>query len=301
MRSLKAAIADSSLHANMLSEYHSLQTLYDFFGNAQSDMGAVRPLIYLENWFALVMEEYESVSLRHLLSQWGTRSYRNDAIKTLQDAAKKAGRWLHSYHYEFRDCSAVEPAGQIMGMVQSYVSKMKSVTRGRIDVDLINHMFADKMSLIAMKKLPVSQTHGDMTCDNILYSKEGQVCAIDVKGKMDVTYSDLGLILIHPETFKLQIFTLGFYLPQRILKIYQQAILEGYFGKPLEDPLLNICCGLMLLDKWVRYEDNASRHRGAKRLFSKLVSPLTKHYFQTRIQKYLDETKWIVAPAPAYN
>jgi hypothetical protein len=300
MRSLTAAISDSSLHVNMQNEYRTLKTIYDFFGGVHSDIGAVRPLMYLENWSALVMEEYQSISLRRLLTQWGTRLYREESIKTLQDAAKKTGRWLHLFHHEFRDCSYAEPAEQIMGTVQSYVGSLESITRGQIDIDSIHSMFADKMSLIETSRLPVSQTHGDMTCDNILYSKERQLCAIDVKGKVGPTYADLGLILIHPETFKLQIFTLGLYFDQRILKAYRKAILEGYFGNDFEDELLlSLYCALMLLDKWVRYEDNASRHRGVKGFFSKLVSPLSKFYFQSRIKKYLDETKHIIISAQA--
>jgi hypothetical protein len=288
MRSLSEAILDRELHVKMQDEFRSLQAIHNFFDDVQADLGAVRPLLYLERWSALVMEEYQSVSLRYLLTQCGILFPRKESMLKMQDAAQKTGHWLRLFHHEFQPCSYVEPEEQIMTAVQSYTRQLENISRGRINADSIKNIFADKMPLIKTIGLAVSQTHGDMSCDNILYSKDRRLCAIDVKGKFAPAYSDLGLILIHPETFKIQVLTFGLFYRERLLKAYRKAILEGYFGSAFEDKLLiNLYCSLMLLDKWVRYEDNASRYRGLKWLLSRLLSPIPKLYFMTRINRYL--------------
>ena len=291
MRSLTEAILDSGLHVNMRNEYHSLEAIHKVIGTDHDHLGAIRPLAYLENWYALVMEEYPSVSLRELLMRWGVVMGREGSMKTLRDAARKAGRWMHSFHNEFPAGSDTEPTREIMDSLNRYATQLENSSRGAIKAEWLREIFAAKMPLIAAFRLPVSQTHGDMTCDNVLYSRDHKLCTIDVKGRIGPIYSDLALLLIHPETFKLQVFTLGGFFRKSVLRSYRKAIIDGYFGNVFQDTLLiNLYCALMLVDKWARYEDNASRYRGIKRIVARLMFPLSRHYFKNRINTYLNAT-----------
>jgi hypothetical protein len=281
MHSIAEAISATELHSKMEKEYLLLDVIYKFFGSRSGGLNAVRPLLYIDRWHALVMEEYQSASLRQLFQ-------RGKGVTRLADAAKKTGRWLYLYHHKMHTASFVQPEDDIMNAVKGFTGVLDTISRGRIDTRSILVSFEEALHHIEDVKVPVSQTHGDMTCDNVLYSADGKVCAIDVKGNIGPAYTDLGLILIHPETFFPQVFTLGFFFNNNLLRDYRKAILEGYFGTNLNEQLiLNLYCALMLLDKWVRYEDNATRYRGMKKLISRLLSPIPKHYYRNRINTYL--------------
>jgi hypothetical protein len=288
MTTISQTVVAADIHLNMPQEFQLLDEIFKYFTENHGDFGAVRPLAYLERWHALVMEEYQSVPLRRLIMQWQILTYQNDAMVNLLDAVKKAGRWLYLFHHKTHTISFVDPETEVMEKVLIYTGQLDKIGRGAIDTQSIRNGFMDILHRTGTAQLAVSQTHGDMTCDNILYSADGKVCAIDVKGNAAPVFSDLGLFLIHPETFLPQVFTLGFFFSNTLLRRYRKAVLEGYFGNAVNDwSLLNAYCSLMLLDKWVRYEDNATRYRGLKWLISRLISPIPKYYYMTRIHKYL--------------
>ena len=287
MDSIAQAIATTDSHNNLEKEYLLLDVIYKFFYKGYGGLSAIRPLVYIDRWRALVMEECQSTSLRQLLKQGQLLGNRGKVVNRLTDAAKKTGRWLYLYHCKMHTASFVHPEYEILNIVQGYLRGLDRISQGRIDTQSILDIFEDALCQIRDAKVPVSQTHGDMTCDNVLYTADEKVCAIDVKGKVGHVYSDLGLILIHPETFFPQVFTLGFFFHNSFLRSYRKAILEGYFGNTLEDRVtLNLYCALMLLDKWARYEDNATRYRGMKKLISRLLSPIPRVYYRNRIATY---------------
>lgn len=156
MRSLNQAAFKQDLHTKIPAEYNDLESLYKFFGNRNGSLGAVRPLIYLEKYFAIVIE------------------------KPLQPIAIE---------------------------VQELIDRLRVASQQQ---NLVNSMQAEvtqKISSVQSRKISYSNIHGDMTCDNVLYSRENKVCIIDVKTKQAPIYSDIGLIMIHPDTFLLQKFS----------------------------------------------------------------------------------------------
>src|SRR5215211_9253621 len=66
MDSLSQAIA-TDLHANVPIEYRSLQFVYDRLAGKDEDLSVIRPLDYIEQYHAIVMEEYPSHPLRKIL------------------------------------------------------------------------------------------------------------------------------------------------------------------------------------------------------------------------------------------
>jgi hypothetical protein len=289
MQTLTQAISEATLHTNTQTEYFSLVKVFDFFSNIQENLSAVRPLIYLDRWHAFAMEEFRGVSLHYLIMRCQKLLVRKESVDALLDAARKTGRWLYLFHHQLHICTYQAPEVQIIGDVRHYAKLLEKASHEKISSQVIEDLFKEKLSLIKTLKLPVSYTHGDLSCNNILYSTDKQICAIDIQGKIASIYSDLCLIMVHPETFKVQVFTFGLFFQEHILRDYRRAILDGYFGDNIEDCLfLNIYCALMILDKWVRYEDNATRYRGVKQFIAKLISPVPKFYFKSRIKRYLD-------------
>jgi hypothetical protein len=115
---------------------------------------------------------------------------------------------------------------------------------------------------------------------------------IDIKTRPAPIYSDLGLILTHPETFKPQIFSGGTYLSESILKEYRAAIVAGYFeNEPQDELLVQIYSAIKVLDKWTMYEELMSRYKGMKYLLSLPVGPFVTNYFAGVWRKHLDSMK----------
>ncbi len=290
-QSLTQAINETALHTNSKTEYQSLTNVFDFFTNSHEGLAVVRPLIYLDRWHAIVMEEFQGASLYNLLINCQSLQDRKEAIKRLLDAGKKTGRWLFLFHNSLNTPTHQKFHSHITSEVNRYTKLLETASKGSIPSKNLQNLFSIKLSQINTSGSLFSLTHGDMSCNNVLYSANGEVCIIDIQGKPSPVFSDLGLILIHPDTLKIQVFTLGLFFPKSLLSAYRGAVLDGYFGNEVENgPLVNIYCSLMVLDKWARYEDNTTRHHGAKKLMAMLIAPFIRFYFRKRLENYLQSS-----------
>ena len=278
----------ADLHANIPNEYRSLAFVYEALENPSDDFAVIRPLTYLERYHAIVMEEYPSRTLRQVLVQ--RRSSPNGTGRSeLLDAATKTGKWLHYFHHQVH--APVETpytTYDILQVVDNYATRLHRDSRGRVDARSILDSFSRKLEAVQIESLLFSQSHADMTCDNVLYSYDRKVCIIDIKTRPAAIYSDLGLILTHPETFKQQIFSRGAYLPESILREYRLAILAGYFGdQEVDEFFVQLYSAIKVLDKWAMYEELMSRYTGIKHLLAYPIGPFVTSYFQTVLQKHL--------------
>jgi len=133
-----------------------------------------------------------------------------------------------------------------------------------------------------------SQSHLDMTTNNVLYSEEGKLCIIDMKNRPAPVYVDLGLILTYPETSKTQIYSAGRYYPETLLQKYRDEIIAGYFEQePGSEVLVRIYAAVKVLDKWRMYEELMGKYKGGKHILSMFTAPLVSAYFQNLLKKYL--------------
>lgn len=288
MDSLSLAIG-ANIHQNIPTEYQSISSVYKSLEHMKQDFSAIRPLTYIPEYFAIVMEEYPSRTLRQLLVNQRS-SNDSKGMNELMDAARKTGRWLHYFHHHIhipteRDYSVRD----ILKEVQSYGERLESYSRGRIrSQDLVDE-FSRKIENLSIKSILFSQSHADMTCDNVLYSEDNKVCIIDIKTRPAPIYADLGLILIHPETSKPMIFSMGAYYPESLLREYRSQITAGYFDEePGDEILVRIYSAIKVMDKWLMYEELMSRYRGVKHLLSVPVGPFVTLYFQNLLKKHLE-------------
>jgi hypothetical protein len=288
MDSLSQAIA-ADLHANVPIEYSSLEYVYDHLAGKDEDLSVIRPLDYIVQYYAIVMEEYPSQPLRKILA--GQRNGNN--IHELVDAATKTGKWLHYFHHHVNTPEEISFSNQdILNEVEHFARRLEHSSHGRVRAQAIINQFAQKLKDLQLDSITFSQSHADMTCDNVLYSDEQKVCVIDIKTRPAPVYSDLGLILTHPETFKQQIFSAGLYLPESLLKVYRAAILTGYFSEQPQDRfLVGIYSAIKVLDKWTMYEELMSRYKGMKYLLSIPVGPFVTTYFRNVFEKHLEMAK----------
>jgi hypothetical protein len=176
----------------------------------------------------------------------------------------------------------------ILQEVGAYAERIESCSQGRVRARPILDAFWIKLKEIPIREMVFSQTHTDMTCDNVLFSDDRKVCVTDIKTRPAPVYSDLGLLLIHPDTFKPQIFSAGTYYPEKLLNEYRSQILAGYFNKAPCNPVsVRIYTAVKVLDKWLMYEDLMKSYKNFKRLVCLPVAPLVSAYFQNLMNKYL--------------
>ena len=288
MESLTQAIA-TDLHANVPIEYRSLVFVYDRLAGRDEGLSVIRPLDFIEPYQAIVMEEYPSQPLRKILVD-----QRNGGnLHELVDAATKTGKWLHYFHHHVNTPQEVSFSNDdILSEVEHFARRLENSSHGRVQAQEILTPFSEQMKYSQLDSMTFSQSHADMTCDNVLYSADQKVCVIDIKTRLAPVYSDLGLILTHPETFKQQIFSAGLYLPESLLKVYREAILAGYFSdEPPDKFLVAIYSAIKVLDKWTMYEELMSRYKGMKHLLSIPVGPFVTVYFQNVFRKHLNMAK----------
>ena len=291
MDSLWRAVA-ADLHANIPTEYRSLDFVFRSLAGVDGGIGVIRPLAYIETYHAIVMEEYPSRTLRQILID--QRSSRHGvAGSELEDAARKTGKWLYYFHHYVHTPEEVPfSRHDILQTAEVYAEKLERVSRARVHAQSIMDALSRRLQHVHIDSILFSQSHADMTCDNALYSNDKKVCVIDIKTRPAPIYSDLGLILTHPETFKPQIFSGGRYLSEALLKEYRTAILNGYFGDRVEeDNLIQTYSALKVLDKWTMYEELMSRYKGMKHLLSIPAGPFVTAYFQRTFRKHLDSIR----------
>lgn len=288
MSSLSQAVY-ADIHQNVPSEYASLLYVYERMGHMEADFGAIRPLSFLEEYSAIVMEEFPSLTLRQLLNK--QRSSKSvDATCHLKDAARKTGKWLYYFHHHLHTpYNQAYTSADILREVQGYVERIETRSRGRVQARPILEAFSAKLADIPIESIAFSQSHADMTSDNVLYSEDQRVCIIDIKTRPAPIYADLGLILIHPETIRPEIFTGGRYYRPSVLSQYRAEIIAGYFAEePGNEVFARIYSAVKVLDKWLMYEELLSRYKGAKHVLSRPTAPFISAYFNGLLRKHLN-------------
>jgi tRNA A-37 threonylcarbamoyl transferase component Bud32 len=236
------------------------------------------------------MEEFQSQTLHEMLMDWKTILGFKLNIYNLVNAAQLTGKMLSVFHNQLHKCYEIEePCQPIIEEVQALFERMTGANHKQNLANSVLPKFVQKIKALQTRKVLYSSNHGDMTTDNLLYSTENKVCLIDIKTKQAPIYSDIGLIMIHPDVFLYQIFTFGLLLRKQTIEAYRSAILKGYFGdRMIDKDLINLYCAIKMLDKWVMYEEIMSKSKGIKRLRSFLAAPFVRAYFKPRIDKYLN-------------
>jgi thiamine kinase-like enzyme len=288
MDSLQQAI-QSDIHQTMIVEYQTLEFLFDRLSNAGEDFSAIRPLLFMQKYFAILMEEYPSRTMRQLMdAQRSTKTGWESS--ELRDAARKTGRWLYNFHHHINIASEKQYTSRdILGELQPYAEKIERSSQGRVSARPILDAFASKLQTLPIDHVKFSQCHLDMTTNNVLYSDEGKVCIIDMKNRPAPVYTDLGLILTYPETSKPQIFSGGKYYSETLLRKYRAEIIAGYFAQePGDEVLIRVYSALKVVDKWSMYEELMGRYKGLKRALAIPAAPLVSAYFQNLLKKHLE-------------
>ena len=279
----------ADIHQSVRMEYESLQFVYDRIPAADEDLGAIRPLAYFEPYHAIAMEEYPSRTLRQILKN--QRTSRTDrSLCELKDAARKTGRWLYYFHHHiYTPTETPYTTVDILQEVQAYAVRIEGYSHKRVLARRILDSFSKNLEHLTINRVAFSQSHADMTIDNVLYSVDHRVSVVDIKTRLAPIYADLGLVLIHPETSRWEILLGGRYYPDSVLREYRAQVIAGYFEEePGTELLARIYSAIKVLDKWLMYEELLHRYKGAKHLLSIPAGPWVSSYFTRLLNKHLE-------------
>lgn len=289
-KSLNKAINSNIPHENTRKEYETFVEIYNFFKNKGNKFGAIRPLAFFDKWYAMAVEECESVHLDKLLHD---RPFLTK-IKSLHYPdlfmiAQNAGTWLAIYHREIQLQQEKPYSPQNLSEeIHEVLSNLSKASNENLKLESLRAAFSQKIDGLSLNTLPFSIIHGDFKSENILITDDNRICVIDFKPTQDTIYYDLGQFLVDPDTYKVQIFTFGGFFSKNFLKKYRNAILKGYFkNNSFDQRLVNLYCAINLVEKWTLNETIINNYKDIRKYIALPLRPIMRYYFNKLILTYL--------------
>ncbi|MDQ3857391.1 MAG: aminoglycoside phosphotransferase family protein [Actinomycetota bacterium] len=218
-------------------------------------LGAVRPLEYIPEHQAIVMEVIEERTLRQLLWK-ATRLAAAVKGMELEKAFRHAGAWLREFHQLEADGHYATPLRETRADVQEALTEYTEFLARRLAApqffrDVASAAIAHSESVLP-EILPRGIGHGDFAPRNIFVSSEGRVTVIDMIGGWRVPiYEDLAYFVTELRTAAPQRLTYGLAVSSNVLTQYENELLAGYFGSErVPHGAMAFFKLLLLLDRW---------------------------------------------------
>jgi hypothetical protein len=263
--------------ADMRQYYDTLTEVARIFANKPAHC-YIRPVDYLSQYNAIIMEELPSHSLRdefvHPFMIVGLPSYRRRFLAHLA----QTGSWLRIYHEQFSGITNESShKADLEAIANKKLDYLHAVTRGHINTSNIEQSLAYWLDRITNIQVPHAQLHKDYNYANVFITPDGRIGSLDIKPRYGAIYEDLAHLIIDGYTGKWQLLSHGHIFRPDYLLQCQNAIIQGYFhDAPLNNNLLNFYCTLASLNKWIYTEKN------------KLQRPSTTNkIFTSTIRRYL--------------
>ncbi len=289
VETLSEAVAIERLRKPARDEFEMTQKIWDAFVIENSHgCTAVRPVGYLEQWNAVVMEKVEGKALKELLLHPKTLFRLPSAKAELLELIASSARWLRVFHDRVSGMQEVPfLVDEIWMDVDESLERLERYSEERVNIEKYRIIFRKAMEEIAHLKIPVGIVHDDFHYSNILVEGSDRVCAIDNAGDYRTcAYVDLATLITDPQTRTLQIMTGGFYIPSNLIENLEKEILQNYFGEEVyPKEVVDFFCALAILNKW---SEGLARFSVERR--RKMPTALLKwieSYFSKRLFGYL--------------
>lgn len=276
-----------------LLEYRALVAIQCYFERlADRRFGTVKPLTYLPDLSALLMEEVKTPNLNTLFGRTNRLQGPLSSLD-LRDAFCNAGAWLRYYHTLPKDHD-VQVRHATRDAYTDSITKYMSYL-GRV---LHKENFLHKMgtTTIAQAKrvlppaLPLGLGHGDYAMRNILVSADNRVTVIDTLSRWRVPiYEDIGYFLLRLKANRMQVFSLGCAMNPELTAEYERQFLDGYFGNervPIE--AVRLFEIQALLDNWAAQVAAYQRKARTRRITAlhKVQIGLVNRYYTRLLPSY---------------
>lgn len=277
-------------------EYDGLLAISRAIGGLEgSRFGVLRPLAWLPDQAAIVMDVVEEHTLRHRVL--ATTRPRPTAGPVPQETWRNAGAWLRLFHDGVADEELprrLASRDDVAALCHAYTDFLvERVGRGAALSRLpekVSTIVADALP----EQLPLRPGHGDFVANNIFAAPSGRVTVFDplirwrVPREQDIATLVVGLRVLPPQSA-----SLGFALPRQDLLRYERGVLEGYFAdEPVPYAAVRLFQLVVLLDRWSgTVSKQVQRGRVRRGLHSVRVAVASQHYRREvhRVLSLLDD------------
>lgn len=231
-------------------------------------LGAVRPLDFVSEIDALVMEEAEGEQLWKLLRD--ASRLRPLTSVELGDALRNAGAWLREFHGIHPEHGGTTVHGGRAGFVELLTALTDHLGESLAEKAFFDGVAARARSAaerILVEPVPVGVHFGDYGLTNVLVAPGARVTAIDTLANWYTPiYIDIAYFLTGIKTYRKQIATQGFAFERERVAAFERDFLTGYFGPTaIPTPEIRLYEVLRLLERWSGRVARHSRRRAPRR------------------------------------
>lgn len=236
-------------------EYDGLKLVEAAFRGADpARFGVLRPLAWLPEHSAIVMDRVVAPTLRDVLSAH-SRLRRIRPRRLDPRPWRNAGSWLYAFHRADTSLALDERMARRESVVDRYAESahfLASVGQDASEVRALSATAARRALADLPEYLPLGTGHGDFTAQNIFTFPSGQITVFDSMPLWRVPiYEDIARITVGIRVFSQQALSQGLAFRQGDLDTCEKWFLEGYFGEG-SAPLgaVRAYQALLLLDSW---------------------------------------------------
>jgi hypothetical protein len=288
---LAESIAHPVLRNNAFRQFEWLAGIRQVFAavGADEEFCLIRPLGYLADTNAIIMEEIDGKTLKSIIPRPLIST--DIDYQRFDGYLRQCGKWLRIFHDQMGSLEIEPyPTEVIRRRIQETLCALAEITSGAVAVSALQSAFSDILIELAGRPVAMSMEHGDMQCSNILVDHRARVGPIDPEVyERGPIYADLATLITDPVTRKNQVFSHGLYRPSWRLRQIEQACLRGYFGgQPYDRPVLGLHCALACAQKWLLDEQIIMASSGASANAARSWRPVMRHYFEQVIRGYLN-------------
>jgi hypothetical protein len=274
-------------------EYKILESVYQAVQG--SDAGifcAIKPLGYLEDWHAIVMEEFRPAPqpVRNLLAPRLLLNRDRD-WQAVEAALQRMGRWLSLFHNQVgRSARAVVPFEQRKDSLRAPLRRLSNAMGPRFQAQPLEDALLDAIRRVDDPNLVVSLVHADFNCTNAMLCSDGRLLVLDFNdSRPGVIDQDLAHVIVELWTHRYQIFSGGLFIRPERLRRCVGALLKDYQAGPgWNRGWLHIFCARDMLDKWSYTEEQIRSTGGVKGSLMRLLRPYLRACYRRIYFQFLD-------------
>ena len=214
-------------------EYEALAHIYDYFQRlGDADFAAIRPLDFVPEWHAIVMEDARYPRLRDLFSKTSRLQIWSNAAD-LQVCFRNAGKWLRLFHALSRPQASPRDTtrADFVALIEKYTAHLRLATGEEAFFRRLVLQTTAKARDLFPEVFPLGLTHGDYALRNLLIGPQNCVLALDTQAKWFMPiYEDLAYFLVGLVTTWPQVLSQGLAFDRQDLERFEQEFLQGYFA-----------------------------------------------------------------------
>jgi len=213
MVSLEQAVSNQELKEMTKSEFDMLIEVYDVVSKLKSTaFTAIRPLFYLPQWNAIVMEELPSRTLEDLAFDLRTRLKLQPEWGQFKDALYLTGQWMRMYHETLGSWQlAPLKIDDLILEIDQKINLLEPSVIRRVDWNELRAQFRRILDNLRGLSVPYVNLHGDLFLTNVVITPDNRVAVIDLtRMSWGPIYSDLSSVIIELVEQRLKLSSFGF-------------------------------------------------------------------------------------------